>query len=541
MDVFTKLFSEFLVFVYHCFDRIVIHGYLTALSRPELVVHFFRDIVGVAEVSKEVLSQRTNDYQRWVEAYARNHSIPIEWAEKGVRKEDHVLPWLNRMARRDAYGVYFIFKSLEQGPTYRVSLPKYPSKDPHYRILAHQRSRFTHYYFYVRDEVLGPMVLLVASFFPFQTAYYLTGHSFIEQELRRAGIGFRKHDNAFLAVADPVALQAAADRLSPEIIRRRLDYWTLILGPKFSKKERAQLNLSRLYAISQIEYCRNFIFKRHFPIHKLFERSCELGLWRLGADKIATIFGTRINRHRRMRGKLATVIDQIEHGHHVFRAYFKRAFLKQYEKFSTFLRNELCSNNLYDFGLKKGLDHLDAVRATFQAITDRFAGFQAEWLNSHVDFPLLQRLACPITVGAVRYPGLKIHEARVVRLFEVLLHGGPQIGGWTARQIHHAVLTSFDLAEKAYGLNQLRYDLRKLKGHGLIERDGSRYAYRLTQKGVQVALLFLFFHKRLCGPLANSRFHHRPDPQHLPNSRLEAAYHRADTAIQRVVDLLAAA
>ena len=342
MDIFTKLFGEFLVFVYHCFDRIVIHGYLTALSRPELVVHFFRDIVGVAEVSKEALSQRTNDYQRWVEAYARNHSIPIEWAEKGVRKEDHVLPGLHRIARRDAYGVYFIFKSMEQGPTYRVSLPKYPSKDPHYRILAHQRSRFTHDYFYIRDEALGPMVLRVASFFPFQTTYYLNGHSFIEQELKRAGIGFRKHDNAFLAVADPAALQAAADRLSPDIIRRRLDYWTLILGPKFSKKERAQLNLSRLYAISQVEYCRNFIFKRHVPIHKLFERGCELGLWRLGADKIAAIFGTRLNRH--MRGKLATVIDQIEHGHHVFRAYFKSAFLKQYEKFLTFLRNELVSN-----------------------------------------------------------------------------------------------------------------------------------------------------------------------------------------------------
>ena len=539
MDVFTELFGKFLVFVYHCFDRIVIHGYLTALSRPELVVHFFRDIVGVAEVSKEVLSQRTADYQRWVEAYARNHSIPIEWAEKGVRKEDHVLPWLKRMARRDAYGVYFIFRSMEQGPTYRVSLPKYPSKDPHYRILARQRSRFTHYYFYIRDEALGPMVVRATSFLPFQTTYYLNGHSFIEQELKRAGIGFRKHDNAFLAVADPAALQAAADRLSPEIIRRRLDYWTLILGPKFSKKERARLNLSRLYAISQIEYCRNFIFKRHFPIHKLFERSCELGLWRLGADKIAAIFGTRL--HRRIGGKLATVVDQIEHGHHVFRAYFKSAFLKQYEKFLTFLRNELVSNNLTDFGLRKGLDHLDAVRATFRAITDRFAGYQAEWLNVHVDFPLLQRLAHPITIGVVRYPGLKIHEARVVRLFEVLLHGGPQVGGWTARQIHHAVLTTFDLSEKAYGLNQLRYDLRKLKGHGLIERDGSRYAYRLTQKGVQVALLFLFFHKRLCGPLANSRFHHRPHPGRRPNSRLEAAYHRADAAIQRVVDLAAAA
>jgi hypothetical protein len=36
----------------------------------------------------------------------------------------------------------------------------------------------------------------------------------------------RKNDKAFLAVDDVAALQAAADRLSPEIIRKRLDYWT---------------------------------------------------------------------------------------------------------------------------------------------------------------------------------------------------------------------------------------------------------------------------------------------------------------------------
>ena len=539
MEIFTKLFGNLLAFVYHCFDRIVIHGYLSALSRPEQVVYFFRQVLGVPVVSKEILSQRTADYQNWVEAFARNHHTPIVWAEKGVRKEDHVLAWQRRMAKNNAYGVYFIFKSMEQGPTFRISMPKYPTKDPHYRILAHQRSRFTHYYFYIRDEVLGPMVMRVASFFPFQTTYYLNGHSFIEQELKRAQIGFRKNDNAFLAVDDVAALQAAADRLSPEIIRKRLDYWTLILGPKFSTKERKQLNLSRFYAISQIEYCRNFIFRRNFPIHKLFERSCELGLWRLTANKIAAIFGSRL--HRRHRGKLATVIDQIEHGHHVFRAYFKSAFLKQYEKFSTFLRNELCSNNLSNFGLKKGLDHLDTVRHTFQAITDRFAAFQAQWLNVHVDFPLLQRIALPITIGSVRYPGIKIHDTRVIRLCEVLLHGGTHVGGWTANQIHQAVLTTFHLSDKGYGLNQLRYDLRKLRGHGLIERDGSRYAYRLTLKGVQVALLFLFFHKRLCGPLANSRFHHEPDAKHRPHSQLEAAYHRADKAINQIVGLLAVA
>jgi hypothetical protein len=539
MDMFTRLFGDLLVFVYHCFDRIVINGYLSNLSRPEQVVYFFRQVLGIPVVSKEVLSQRTNDYRTWVEGFARNHGIPIEWAEKGVRKEDYVLPALRRMEKKNSFGVYFIFRSMEQGRTFRISLPKFPTQDPNYRILAHQRSRFTHFYFYVRDEVLGPIVIRLASFFPFHATYYLNGHSFMERELMRGKVTFKKDDNAFLAVDDVAALQAAADRLSPAIIRKQLDYWTHLLGPKFSKKERSEMGLSRFYSIAQIEYCRNFIFKRHFPIHKIFGRSCEIGLWRLTANRISEIFGVRLNK--RLNGKLATVIDQIEHGHHVFRAYWKHAFLKQYEKFSRYLRNELCSNNLRDFGLKKGLDHLGAVRERFKTITDRFAGFQAQSLNVHVDFPLLQRIALPITVGSVRHPGIKIHDARIIRLLEVLLHGGNAVGGWTAKQIHQAVLATFQLSPKTYGLNQLRYDLRKLKGHGLLERDGRRYAYQLTAKGIQVALLFLFFHKRLCGPLANSRFHHRPDSEHRPDSKLEAAYHKADKAIENIVALLAAA
>jgi hypothetical protein len=62
-----QLFGDLLLFVYHCFDRIVIHGYLSGLSRPEQGVHFFRNVVGISVLSKEILSQRTADYQNWVE------------------------------------------------------------------------------------------------------------------------------------------------------------------------------------------------------------------------------------------------------------------------------------------------------------------------------------------------------------------------------------------------------------------------------------------------------------------------------------------
>jgi hypothetical protein len=539
VETFTRLFGSLLLFVYHCFDRVVINGYLSGLSRPGQVAYFFQNVVGEPVIGKDVLSRRTNEYQAWVEAFARNHYVSIEWAEPKVRKEDYVRPALRRMERAGQHGVYFILKSMEQGQTFRSTVPRFATADPNYRILARQRSRFTHYYFYIRDETLGPMVMRVASFFPFQATYYLNGHNFIEKELNREKVGFRKNDNAFLAVSDPEALQAAADRFTSDVIRRRLEYWTLLLGPKFSKRERAAMNLRRFYAVSQIEYCRNFIFKRNFPIHKIFERGCEIGLWRMTANKIAEVFGQRVTR--KLKGKLNTVVEQIEHGHHIFRAYYRNAFIKQYEKFSTYLRNEACSNNLADFGLKKGLDHLAQVREKLLAVTDRFAAFQAQWLNVHVDFPLLQRLALPIAVGTSKYPGIKIHDTRMIRLMEVMLHGGTVVSGCNARQIHEAILTTFGIGTNRYELNQLRYDLRKLKAHGLLARDGKRYAYRLTEKGTKVALLFILFHKQLCGPLANSLFHHQPAPTLRPSSKLEAAYHKADHSIQNIIQLLKAA
>jgi hypothetical protein len=544
METFHKLFGSLLGFVYHCFDRIVIQGYLPLLTRPEHIVHFFRDVHGVYPLTKDVLAKRTQAYQQWVEAFARNHRIPIEWPDaealktKKIKKEDYVRPYGQRMARQQRFGVYFIFRSLEQGPKFGIRLPKYPTDDPAYRIVSRQRSRYTHYYFYIRDEVLGPFVMCVGSFLPFQTTYYLNGHHIIAGDLQRRGVRFRTDDNAFLWTANLEALQAAADRLEPELIRQRLEYWTLVLGPKFSKKDRAAINLRRAYSLNQVEYCRNFVFRRHFPIHKLFERSCELGVFRLTADVVTQIFGVR--KHKRLRGKLHTMLEKLDHGHHVLRIYCKSLVARTYEKFGTFLRVEVCVNRLKDLGLNKGLEQLPALREKLLAVTDRLAGVEADLLNVHVDFPLFERLAKPIAAGRTKLPGIKIHDTRMLRLMEVLLHGGSQLAGWRTAQLHTAVLEAFGIAPTAYSLTQLRYDVRKLRAHGLVERQGRSYSYRLTTKGVKVAAMFVLFQKRVCGPLANTLFHHRPTKTTPLPAKIEAAYYEADVAIQKVIDLLAA-
>ena len=536
MESFSTLFGSLLALGYHCFDRIVIQGSLPLLTRPEHIVHVFRDVHRIAPITKEVLIQRTTEYKAWVEAFASDHGVPIAWAEAGVKKEDHVRPSYERFARRRRIGVYFIFRSMEQGPKFHVLPPK--AADPMSRLIRRTRGRYTHFYFYIRDDILGPFVMGVGSFLPFQTTYYLNGHHVMAGELERQGICFRRDANAFLATADADALQAAADRLTAEVIRKRLDYWTRVLGPKFSREDRAAVPLRREYSLNQVESCRNFVFRRHFPIHQIFERSWEMGLFRLTADTVAHIFGVRV--HKRLRGKLSCVLDKFDHGHHVMRVYGKSLVARLYEKFATFLRVEICVNRLKDLGLNKGLATLEALRQTLAAATDRLAGFEAHSLNVHVDVPLFQRIALPVTVGRTRIPGIKIHDPRMIRLMEVLLHAGTQLAGWRTTEIHTALLTTFGLTRDAYSLTQLRYDVRKMKAHGLVERQGRRYCYRLTDKGIRVATMFVLFHKRVCGPLVNTLFHGRPDKSSARPTPIETAYYKADAAIQKLVDLLAA-
>jgi len=74
------------------------------------------------------------------------------------------------------------------------------------------------------------MVMRVASFFSVQPPLPQRAQFHRAGRLKRAQIGFRKTDNAFLAVDDVAALQPPPTNVSPANHPPKLDYWTLILG-----------------------------------------------------------------------------------------------------------------------------------------------------------------------------------------------------------------------------------------------------------------------------------------------------------------------
>ncbi len=66
MDRLSELLGQAVQFAYTCWDRIVLAGYIERLQRPENLIYFFHDIVGVDCIEPAVLEQRTNAYKAWV-------------------------------------------------------------------------------------------------------------------------------------------------------------------------------------------------------------------------------------------------------------------------------------------------------------------------------------------------------------------------------------------------------------------------------------------------------------------------------------------
>jgi hypothetical protein len=217
------------------------------------------------------------------------------------------------------------------------------------------------------------------------------------------------------------------------------------------------------------------------------------------------LFGRRITRH--YQGKLQTVLDLRAAGHPVLRWYYQSSFAKQYTRgdrhADRILRTETCSNDTRHFGIGRRVENLPLLRDKLLATNRRCLALQAELLASTVDTGQLSALAQPTIIGQRRIPGLKIHDDRVIRLLEALLHPAAFAPDWTTRELHSRVLGRHQLGDSDYRLSQLRYDLAKLRAKGLVERLGTSRRYRFTPQGLKLGVLLVKLRTRLLGPLTN--------------------------------------
>ena len=338
------------------------------------------------------------------------------------------------------------------------------------------------------------MSIRIASYLPFKVTVYLNAHSYIERYFKnkkgKKSI-YKKRDNAFFNIKDTDLLFEAKENFTPELISAQLNYWLSILSPDLKKQP-----LLYSYFIDQIEYSRNFIFKNHFFIRELFNRSCELSMQLISTDHIRQMFKTKVKDD-----KINKKLNRLDDGYYVFKAWFKRSSIKQYRKFSNFLRFELTCNHLPDMKLKKALENLPLFEKKAEDVLDRYSDTEAAMLNCHADIDYFTKHSKPIMHGNTKISALHPYQERINRLLEVFLHDNRAIGEWKSMDIRNRIITEYELSIDDYSRNQVIYDIRKLRAHGIVEKLKRRNCYRLTSYGIKMALAFTIMRKRIYGPL----------------------------------------
>jgi hypothetical protein len=305
-------------------------------------------------------------------------------------------------------------------------------------------------------------------------------------------------DNAFAAVDDPAALQEICDGLGARQIQDLLDKWLQILPNPFTS---ADTDAGYRYDMSilQAEFSLTQMLDTPTSGRVFFENVIRENLDIGRPDQVSLIFDRQI----KTRGPKATpgrfrtrvITDGVTPSLH---ADYKKATIKQYHKQGKALRTETTINDTYDFGIRKGLTNLPALREIGFTANRRLLRVQTISHDPITGIDALHTVTDPVsTTNGTRVPGLRLGQQRSHALLTALPMFRLQPNGFTNHDLRPLIAELRGLKTEAITVGQMTYDLRRLRLHGLITRIPHTHRYQVTDTGLSTARFLSAIHDRL--------------------------------------------
>jgi hypothetical protein len=523
MNTFCEHHKNNIKFAYRCFDRILLNGLIQPFQQPERVIGFFNAYREGQRVTRGRLRDIAEQFGNWVKNRCQKWGAPILDAPEG-RRDDFVDPYFKH-AHNDK--VVVILKAREPA---RIMIA-IGSRERWHLQLAQRW--IVQYNFYINDRNWGRMFVRICPYLPFSARVCLNQHHWLAKHLGSEGIDFKQCSNAFLNCSHPQKLQELADSLTAHDLLSCGQKWLACLTPFFKESERKSCGCQHRLFFSQVEYCDNLIFHRRAALDQLGNRLLDANRMIGQPKKITTIFGRKITKY--YKGKLQTVIEDIDLPNPVIRSHYGNGFLKQYVRDHLCLRTELATNDVTDYGIKKAVENLPPLRDKLATICNNYLTVQQDILETFVDRAQLRKLTEPTVLpSGKRIPGLKLDHPRQLALMHALVRFAHIAAGgtFTTSELYPYVLAALQISSDQYSLASLRYDLSKLRAKALVEKLPQSRRYRLWPQGYSICLVFLKLFERVYSPLTAGLLQpYRADaklPQHK-RTQLDRLY-------QKIVD-----
>ena len=504
MNRLARLCPDAVSFGYRSIDRLILNAYIPTLQTPGAMACFLRQVRGKPILAGIVFKELTDDFLGRIREFAGLRHLPVESPPRGVRPGELGQRMLEKAARRGDVGVVGIVVHQERA---RVFCSTHGGgRATNFRV-KEDRRLVNHYYFYIRDPVFGDGFVRICSYPPFATRIWFNGHGYLASRLTEQGIAVEFDGNCVVGCADPAALQKAADEFQ-EKVEQVARQWLCMVPNPLSEKERAAGYETRL-SIFQAEFSDNLIFHKTAVLNRLYERVLSEHLHLGRPDMIKVMFDRRITR--RTPGKFATRILR-EGAVACLKVFYKSSFLKQYNKAGRVLRTDLCVNNPNDFGLKKGLAQLGQLSRIAENTTTRFTEAQAVAHSTALDRSTFERLVTPSKKdegeneanASQRVAALRFGTTWVMQLLMALGCAGLCFGAFSNRDVRRVLIEQLGVEQEQARPQRIGYELRKLRGKGLIHKAKGRNRYTLTPLGQKAVPALVKFQQRLLGPTMDS-------------------------------------
>lgn len=497
MKRFVSRFESLITGVLSGFDRLVFRGSLLPLMRPR-GMHDFLGRTGIRLLDFGGYADKITERVKVAAlAAARDAGRPVEYLSSSRGSKEEMASAILRDHPTDE-GVVCALSVVEPCRAFEYHRSKAEAE----RGLRLVNKKCLHVYQYRLHPTFGFMNARIQTWFPFNVQICLNGREWLGRQLASAGVGFRRHDNCFLAVDD---LPRATELLSAQLATE----WPVVLteiarglNPHHDEIFAAS-PMDYYWSAYQTEWATDVMFRDPASLATLYPALVRHAMQHFKSPDIMRFLGRKA--HGAFLGEIVTSFKDRAEGVRV-KHWVNGNSVKMYDKGGSVLRVETTLAKVDDFKvlrprrdepegelawqpLRKGVADLHRRTEVSQAANDRYLDALSVVDDSTTLAALLDTVARPTTYREKRVRALRIGDPGDVALLAAVSRGEFATAGFRNRDVRlllHPDSANASPDEVRRIAARVGRQLRLLRAHGLIRKVPKSHRYVLTARGNQL-------------------------------------------------------
>jgi hypothetical protein len=445
---------------------------------------------------KDWAMERTNQIKRATERVAERLGRPLIYLPSSQeRKETRAA----EIAEADGItqGLVAVFQCVEPCHTVQIG----PNAKTKWLELRHGPAKCSHYYFYVRDPLYGPISVRLQTWLPFSLHVCLNGREWLANRLARSGIAFEQRDNCFVDLA-------AVDRAQAVFDRQLQTDWNRLLNGLVRQWHPAHRTLfpqplDYYWSAEQTEWATDVMFRSPAALSRVYPALLRHAATTFGSGDVLRFLGKRPTSrvHGKFAGDVLTSLKTRPEGTRVKHA-VNRNSIKMYDKQQQVLRVETTINDPRDMKayrakegdsggkkswqrLRKGVSDLHRRTEISQQSNERYLEALAAVETPTPLKDVVGKICQPTEWQGRRVRALQPLSEGDGALLAAVARGEFAVNGFRNRDLRN-ILDGDQPADPAAAKQQaarITRQLRLLRGHRLIRKIPKTHRYQLTPSG----------------------------------------------------------